>query len=160
VHAYSGAHYHTDLRKLIDTALSNDEMYARRGVVADYWSSLDLSDFCAQARPVLADHVEACQKIVDRMTKVHSEVVEGAAFCRRELDDPAVWAAEAGGAVTGIPVGLTDQLYMLGQDLEQISDILGAPLWQLTEHLTSAKTDLQMVEDNTLEFGLARVKGG
>ena len=160
VQVYSAARYHTDLKRLADTALSNDEKYAGLGVVAEYWSSLDLSEFCVNVRPVLAEHVDSCQRILDRMTKVHSEVADGAAFCRRELDDPGVWAAEAGGAVTGIPVGLTDQLYMLEQDFEQISGILGAPIWELTNHLTSAKADLQMLDDNIVTYGLAGVEAG
>jgi hypothetical protein len=160
VQVYGAAHYRSDLKRLMDTALSNDEKYARLGVVADYWSSLDLSDFCVNLRPVLAEHVDACQKILDRMTKVNSEVSDGAAFCRRELEDPAVWTAEAAGAATGVPVGLVDQLYMLQQDFEQISDIIGGPVLQLTNHLSSTKADLQMLEDNILTYGLAGVQAG
>ncbi|MGH2895035.1 MAG: hypothetical protein ACRDPM_17460 [Solirubrobacteraceae bacterium] len=160
VTAYDQESYHADVQRLVDTALRNDEHYAALGVNANYWSSLDLSDFCVQAKAQLSQHVDQCRAIDKDMTSIMNQVRAGQKFCDDELKSDAVLAAEAIGAASGIPVGLTETLFMASRDLDTIAGYLGGPMYAMHKHLAQAEADLKLLDDNILTQGLADVQAG
>jgi hypothetical protein len=158
--AYDQGSYHGDIQRLVDTALQNDEHYAALGVNASYWSSIELSDFCVQAKAQLSQHVDQCRAIDTDMTSIMAQVRAGQKFCEDMLNSDAVLVAEAAGAAAGIPVGLTETLFMASQDLDTIAGYLGGPMYAIHKHLEQAEADLKLLDDNILTQGLAGVQAG
>jgi hypothetical protein len=158
--AYNQGRYHEDLERLVDTALKNDEHFAELGVNADYWGSLELSDFCVQAVAQLSPHVDQCQTISDHLSSMTEWVKSAKKFCNDEINSDALLVAEAAGGATGIPAGITETLYEALLDLDKIAGYLGGPTAAMQEHLTRAKGDLQLLNDNILTQGFADVQSG
>jgi hypothetical protein len=158
VSVYADGRYHAQLGQLVDSALKNDEHFAELGIVADYWSSVELSEFCAGAYDKLAPHVADCQKLSDDMTWMLERVKAGQDFCAKLLNDDAIWAAEALSAATSIPGGLVETLFMAQQDLDQIDGILAGRNTLMAEHLKMVNADLKLLDDNVLRYGLANVR--
>ena len=158
--AYDQGSYHADMQRLVDTALKNDEHYAALGVNASYWSSIELSDFCVQAKAQLSQHVDQCREIDKDMASIMAQVRAGQKFCDDMLNSDAVLVAEAAGAASGIPVGLTETLFMASRDLDTIAGYLGGPIYAMHKHLEQAEADLKLLDDNILTQGLAGVQAG
>jgi chemotaxis protein histidine kinase CheA len=152
VKSYDDQGFHRDLTNLVDTAWKNDEKY--EGTVADYWSTLDLSDFCDAAEPGLKSHVDDCDKMLKAMKQVYSEAQTGIDITGKLLDDPAVWAAEALGAAVDMSAGILEAAFMANQDFGQLMQMLFSPIYVLERHLTLAQADLKTLYDNMYHPGL------
>lgn len=155
---YVDGRYHARLVELVEAALKNDEHFAELGVITDYWSSVELSEFCAGAYDQLAPHVDDSQKLSDDMTWMLERVRAGQDFCTKLLNDDAIWAAEALSAATSIPGGIVETLFAAQQDLDQIDGILAGRDSLMAEHLKMVKADLKLLDDNVLRYGLADVR--
>jgi hypothetical protein len=153
VKAYDVYGFHGELTRLVDTALANDQKYAVTDVAIEYWSSLDLSDFCDKAQPGLDAHVDACEKALTAMQQIYSECDAGRTLCEKLLDDDAIWAAEAVGSVSGLSPGILEAAWKAAQDFDQLLGLVGGPIYALKQHLTVASKDLQTVEENQHHLG-------
>jgi hypothetical protein len=160
VSAYDDGRYHAELNQLVEAALKNDEHYAETGGTPNYWSSIELSDFCVDAKAQLAPHVGQCQAIADDMTWMMERVQAGQKFCRDMLNSDAVLVAEAAGAASGVPVGLTETLYEASLDLDKIVGNLRLPMIDMQKHLERANADLKLLDDNILTQGFGGVQAG
>jgi hypothetical protein len=152
IKSYDDQRFHRDLTSLVDTAWRNDEKYI--GIPLDYWSTLDLSDFCDAAEPGLKEHVDDCDKMLKAMKQVYEEAQTGMDITQRMLDDPALWTAEALGAAVELSTGILESAFMANQDFGQLMQTLYGPIYLLERHLTLAQADLKTLYDNMYHPGL------
>jgi hypothetical protein len=142
VSAYDTGRFHADLLRLVETAQKNDEKFAELGVIADYWSTLDLSDFCQSASETLSEHVRISEQVLAAMKKVLEDAVLGERACDRILE--SIFAGED---IVGVPA------FGARQDFRTLQDRLAGPTARLETHVAQARRDLDTMYDNIVQHG-------
>jgi hypothetical protein len=144
VGAHDAARFHTDVQTLVETAKRNDDKFAQLGVNAEYWSTVELSEFCERAWNVLSDYVHACEELLASMTRVLAEAAAGEKVCEEILGSLAAGVDPASAPAFGARM-----------DFRDIEKSLGAPTARLEAHVAQSSRDLDLLYDNILEHGWA-----